>query len=189
MGLLTAVLPIFYQCPFLLLIYTFKGPDKKYLKSFQNRKKYNSTAEQLFFDENPKYKNQDYRCIDPNSHSDPRQWGSFDMQEYRAAESKEEMKKVSIMRYNKNFNNWKDPQVFNAFVTDPRKLWQQTYGLPYASPVPKTRIIKRFSKRDPMIKWTSIENIDSSRCHLRCLHMVGSSIQGCFKSVLRGKGS
>ena len=157
----------------IFLYFSFQGPEKKYFKSFHNRKKFNATGEQLFLDENPKYKNEDYRCIDPNSHRDPRQWGSFDMKAYRAAESKDTMKKVSTIRYNKNFNNWKDPQVLNAFVTDPRKLWQQSYGLPYASPVPKTRDIKRFSKRDPMIKWTTVENIDSTKCHLKCLHMVG----------------
>ena len=112
------------------------------------------------------------------------------MPAYRAAHSKETLKSVEIFKFDKKFNNWRDLSVFKSFVTDPRKAWTESYGLSYASPVPMDRKVINlnipgpekkekiyFSKKDAITtRKLLVESIDSTKCHLKCAHLVSPLI-------------
>ena len=158
----------------------------------------NETASQLFFSEEPIYKNWDYRCLAPESDKDPEKWRSYDMPAFRAAYSDETLENVPTFKYDKNFNNWRDLKTLKNFVNDPRKAWKEAYGLPYASPVPMNWKINKtmINIQNPDIPnmmnaggkgyisrkavTTSlkifIDLIDSSKCHLKCARLVSFPI-------------
>ena len=154
----------------------------------------NETATQLYFSEEPIYKNWDYRCLAPKSDKDPEKWKSYDMPAFRSAHSKETLGSVATYPYDKNFNNWRDLSVLINFVNDPRKAWREAYGLPYASPLPSDRTIHyaidnstkllKFQHKNYYIsrKYTTtrkkifVEKLDSSKCHLKCKKLVSMNI-------------
>ena len=151
----------------------------------------NETASQLFFSEEPIFKTGDYRCLAPDSHRDPEKWKSYDMPAFRAAYDKKSFAKVATFRYDKNFNNWRDSTVLKNFVDTPRSMWEGTYGLPFATPLPMDRkinytydrSIKKLhmqgtnhytSRKDTVTqKKIFVDSLDSSKCHLRCSKLVG----------------
>ena len=158
----------------------------------------NETASQLFFSDDPIYKNWDYRCLAPDSDKDPEKWRSYDMSAFRTAYSNETLQNVATYKYDKNFNNWRDLNVLKNFVNEPRKAWKETYGLPYASPVPMSWKVnktvgnlqnpdihnmmhslgKGYISRKAVTKHLKIfiDLIDSSKCHLKCARLVSSLI-------------
>ena len=95
-------------------------------------------ASELFLSLQHMYKKWDYRCLVPYSHPDPGKWHTYDMHRYRTAFSKKMLKKVDTFKYDKNFNNWIDPDVMREFTKSTRSLktaWKKSYSFPYVTGV------------------------------------------------------
>ena len=60
----------------------------------------------------------------------PIKWPHYDMDEFRAAKTEEELKKVTEIPFDINVFNFEDPKVYNRFM-DPKtgeKMWKTIYG-------------------------------------------------------------
>ena len=101
---------------------------------------------------------QDYRCLAPYSHKDPQKWATYDIKAFRAAYDKKTMGKVKTKKYDGHFNNFINPTVLHAFIKNPKKEWQKSFGLPNAKPLP----------------WAgdNREATDSTKCHIKCANLV-----------------
>ena len=80
------------------------------------------------------YKKSDYRCMKPSNRTKPEKWSYYDMEGFRAAKTKDELKKVKEVKYDKYFFNFEDPEVFKKLMHSkkgPRK-WRRTYGYDFA---------------------------------------------------------
>ena len=85
------------------------------------------------------YKSEDYRCLKPYSHKDPKKWHTYDMHTYRRAVNNLTLQNVDSFKYDNDFNNFIDPSVFDKYTSDIetiRSVWNKSYGfnntfLPY----------------------------------------------------------
>ena len=80
------------------------------------------------------YKKSDYRCMKPSNRTKPEKWSYYDMEGFRAAKTRDELKKVKGVKYDKYFFNFEDPEVFKKLMHSkkgPRK-WRRTYGYDFA---------------------------------------------------------
>ena len=68
------------------------------------------------------------------------------------------MDKVKTYKFDKHFNNFIDPTVLHAFIKNPRKEWQKSFGLPNAKQLPWAGD-KRKTK-------------DTTKCHMKCAKLV-----------------
>ena len=100
------------------------------------------------------------RCLDPESHSDPTKWSTYNMHTYRTASSKEALAMVDRFKFDPNFNNWMDPRSLKAFADNPNKAWLDSYGFDNVKKV----------------KWSGsdIMTADTSKCHFKCATLVSS---------------
>ena len=101
--------------------------------------KNNLTAKDLFFSRKHIYKNDDYYCLKPFSHKDPKKWRRYNMEEFRRASNLNQLDKVKTYKYDNNLYNFVDPKVFKAFTSSnrkSRKVWKRTYGFQYTSMIP-----------------------------------------------------
>ena len=77
------------------------------------------------------YKKDDYRCLKPYSHKDPKKWHTYDMHAYRRAFNNKTLQNVDSFKYDNDFNNWIDPSVFDKYTSDIhtiRSVWNKSYG-------------------------------------------------------------
>ena len=77
------------------------------------------------------YKKDDYRCLKPYSHKDPKKWHTYDMHAYRRAFNDKTLQNVDSFKYDNDFNNWIDPSVFDKYTSDIetiRSVWNKSYG-------------------------------------------------------------
>ena len=77
------------------------------------------------------YKKDDYRCLKPYSHKDPKKWHTYDMHAYRRAFDDKTLQNVDSFKYDNDFNNWIDPSVFDKYTSDIetiRNVWNKSYG-------------------------------------------------------------
>ena len=95
-------------------------------------------ASELYLSLQHLYKKPDYRCLVPYSHPDPEKWHTYDMHRYRTAFKKELLRKVDTFKFDKNFNNWIDPDVMREFTKSTKNLktvWKDSYSFPYVTGV------------------------------------------------------
>ena len=81
------------------------------------------------------YKGYDFRCLKPKAGVSSEKWPHYEMQAYRAAKTKEELKKVEEIPFDKYFYNFEDPEVLDAFTDGSDKgleLWKRTFGFDWA---------------------------------------------------------
>ena len=96
-------------------------------------------ANDIFFSEELIFRSDDYRCLKPNSHKDPKKWHAYDMKAYRTAFSSKTLKNVSSIKHDNNMFNFDDPKVFKSFTKSEKyakKYWRNTYGLYYIKTIP-----------------------------------------------------
>ena len=89
------------------------------------------SAEDLYRSVESIYKKEDYRCLKPYSHKDPKKWHTYDMHDYRRAVNNLTLQNVDSYKYDNNFNNWIDPNVFDKYTSDRdtiRSVWNKSYG-------------------------------------------------------------
>ena len=70
------------------------------------------------------------------------------MKEYRKASTEEELNKVELIPYDRNFFNVEDPKVFKDLMIgkNRNKIWKRTYGFDFVSVKPsKKQPVKHFS--------------------------------------------
>ena len=94
----------------------------------KNQKPNNQLAGALFQTDALIYKSWDYRCLAPDSHSDPNKWKTYNMAALRAASNKAMLNSVETIKYDKNFNNWIDPEILKTFTKSRfENAWKKSY--------------------------------------------------------------
>ena len=96
------------------------------------------------------------------------------MHAYRTAASKEDLDRVDTFRFDKNYNNFWDPNVLENFVTNIGETWKESYGFRYTSP----------------IRWDgkTFYSGDVTRCHVKCARLVSTNVRsGLQQFTLRNK--
>ena len=81
------------------------------------------------------YKGYDFRCLKPKAGVPSEKWPHYEMQAFRAAKTKEELKKVEEIPFDKYFYNFEDLEVLDAFTDGSDKgleLWKRTFGFDWA---------------------------------------------------------
>ena len=115
------------------------------------------SAGELFFSSSHIWMSDDYYCIKPDSHKNPKKWRRYDMIGYRQAFNKTQLKKTATFKFDKYLNNMVDPEIFKDFTKNKkkaRKFWKNTYGLQYMSsfkptePINITACIKKCVKME-----------------------------------------
>ena len=97
------------------------------------------SAGDLFFSTNYIYKNDDYYCLKPNSHKNPKKWHRYELEGFRKASDKNQLEKVRTFKYDNYLNNFVDPKVFKMMTKSEkkgRKIWKNTYGYQYTKQIP-----------------------------------------------------
>ena len=81
------------------------------------------------------FKAPDYRCLKPIRGKASIKWPHYNMSSYQNAKTKDELKKVEVIPFDKYFFNLEDPEVFKE-MTDSKKgqeLWKKTYGFDFVA--------------------------------------------------------
>ena len=81
------------------------------------------------------YKGYDFRCLKPKAGMSSEKWPHYEMHAFRAAKTKEELKKVEEIPFDKYFYNFEDPEVLKSFTDGSDKglkLWKRTFGFDWA---------------------------------------------------------
>ena len=91
---------------------------------------YSDTAGDMYFSDEPIYKDWDYRCLAPDSHVYPEGWGTYNMTVFRdfAGDSADATPSDWIVNYDSSFNAWIDHHILTGFVFNPYEPWLATYG-------------------------------------------------------------
>ena len=90
----------------------------------------NYDAGATFETDNRMYKADDYRCLKPIKGVPSSKWPHYEMDGFRKAKTKRELKAVAEIPFDKYFFNFEDPKVFED-MTDSRKgskIWEKTFG-------------------------------------------------------------
>ena len=76
------------------------------------------------------YKRFDNRCLKPVKNKPPREWPHYDMEQFRAAKTEEELKNVTEIPFDINVFNFEDPKVYKKFMDIKRgpNMWKKVYG-------------------------------------------------------------
>ena len=97
--------------------------------TLDEKQPFTESAADMYFTDDPVYKNWDYRCLAPDSHSDPQKWGSYNMTVFRNWTGEEnDYPQDWIVKYDDTFNNWINPEVLQEFVYRGVGQWAHTYG-------------------------------------------------------------
>ena len=96
------------------------------------------TAAQGFSTDMRMYKYQDFRCLKPKKGIPSEKWPHYEMQAYRTALTKKDLKKVKEIPFDKYFFNFEDPEVWSDMTNSKKglKIWKKTYGFDYAAFTP-----------------------------------------------------
>jgi len=79
------------------------------------------------------YKGYDNRCLKPDDSKDPELWDHYDPDDFYDATSQEMLDKAKIQKFDKNFFNFEDPEVYRKFTKfNATEEWRQTYGFDFA---------------------------------------------------------
>ena len=76
------------------------------------------------------YKRFDNRCLKPVKNKPPREWPHYDMEQFRAAKTEEELKNITEIPFDINVFNFEDPKVYKKFMDIKRgpNMWKKVYG-------------------------------------------------------------
>ena len=113
---------------------------------------------------------EDYYCIKPDSHKNPKKWRRYDMIGYRQAFNKTQLKKTATFKFDKYLYNMVDPKIFKDFTKNKkkgRKLWKNTYGIPYVNSI-------QGNKSDP---------VNLTSCVEKCVKMEKSQFAKKCKKI------
>ena len=85
------------------------------------------------------------RCLDPNSNKSPNKWKTYDMAAFRAASDNQLLKSVKTSKYNKNFNNWINPEVLKRFSRKSTylKTWRKSYNFKDHVSLDKSELVRQ----------------------------------------------
>jgi len=130
-------------------------------------------AKNIFWSHEVIYKNYDYRCVKPFSHSDPEKWHYYDMEPFRNAYNAKTFKQVPSFKYEYSKFNFEDPKVFKKFTKSresSKKYWRKSYGFKYSYTIPGPKLGKK-------------KNLPSTiACIKKCLKLESSKFaQNCRK--------
>ena len=151
---------------------TFEGA-KLELKDQINKK----SAADLYFSQYHRYKKEDYYCLKPFSHNNPKRWNQYDMEKYRKAYTKEALENVPVYKFDNRLNNFVDPKVHKVFTKTEKssyQSWKETYNL-WVRRIPPYHDAKK----------NAFIDYDINVCLKRCLKMERSKFG---KRCKRNKG-
>ena len=130
-------------------------------------------ANDIFFSTEMLYKN-DYRCLKPDSHKNPKKWQTYEIEAYRKAFSPEMLESVQTFAYNNYAYNFADPKVVRAFTKNDknaRKYWRKAHGIYYATTIPGVKGTKGYD-------WF----MNLTACTTKCIEMESSKFaKSCHK--------
>ena len=135
---------------------------------------FKETAGGAFFSSNKQesnYKKWDYSCFAPQDHLWPEEWGTYDIYQFRGASTAQELEYVLIDPFDKSFNNWMDPEVFDRFLYNrsaaERMLWD-SYDY-------STKLKGESDSISTHLTWDgrNVESINLSACRHKCDKLVG----------------
>ena len=113
----------------------FEGLNNLKLENQQNKMR----ADDVFFSDEVIHKSDDYRCLEPYSHTDPKKWHTYEMNAYRKAFTSKTLKSVRSFKHDNYHFNFDDPEVFKSFTNsekDARKYFKRSYGIEYIKIIP-----------------------------------------------------
>ena len=149
---------------------TFDSASDIMLKTHNNT----ISAGEIFFSTNYIYKNPDYFCLKPYSNKDPKKWHKYELEGFRKASDKDQLKKVRTFKYDNNLNNFVDPKVLKTFTKSEkigRKIWRDTYGYQFTRQVPGYYSFKEN------------KTVDLSPCLKKCVKFENSKFaKSCKKN-------
>ena len=125
------------------------------------------TANEIFFSENSIYKSDDYYCLKPDSHEDPKRWRRYDIIGYRKAFNKKMLDNTATFKYDKYLYNWVDPKVFKAFTRKEKKgkeIWRKTYGFHFTKMIPGREFLTQ----------SNVTSLNMTSCIRKCVKMENS---------------
>ena len=128
-------------------------------------------ANAIFYSNNHIYKNDDYHCLKPNSHKDPKQWHKYDAIGYRKAYNQTMLDNTISFKYDNNLHNFADPKVLKAFTKsekEGRKIFKKSYKYHYTAMI----------QGDHYFGMTNYQNLsrhyDLKKCIKKCSKMEKS---------------
>jgi len=83
-----------------------------------------TSAAELYFPDfiAPAKSYENFGCLNPRSHDEPEQWGTYDPQELNSAMTEEELESVKTYKYERMFENYEDPQVIKELSANTTRM-------------------------------------------------------------------
>ena len=123
------------------------------------------TADELFFSDKTVYMADDYHCVKPDSHEDPKKWHIYEAAGFRKVFNKEMLENVKSFKYDKYLYNLVNPKIFDAFTKrgkEARKIRTKSWQSPYVLSIPGVESSNYGS-------WTNM-----TKCIKKCIKMEKS---------------
>ena len=126
------------------------------------------------------YKSWDTRCLAPNSHSNPSKWRTYNMTAFRAASNKGMLNSVGTFKYDKNFNNWIDPEVLKTFAKSSlNTIWGNSYDFSHLVFLNHAKCERQCRKNIKKGKFLRKANMTSSFQDKKDCRKDGGSLNCC----------
>lgn len=77
----------------------------------------------------------DGRCLKPDPEKDPTQLDAYHPDDFYAASSQLELEKARIIKYDKRYANFEDPEILERLTSDISQ-WKEAYGFDFVAKVP-----------------------------------------------------
>jgi len=128
------------------------------------------TADEIFFSDQHVYRSDNYYCLKPYSHENPRKWRRYEVAGFRQSFNKEMLENTTTFKFDKYLYNFVDPKIFNTFTKNDRKaskIWKKSYQWRYMRRVPGDESSSYVSSNG---SWTNI-----TKCVKKCIQMEKSA--------------
>merc|ERR1719369_824063 len=128
------------------------------------------TADEIFFSDQHVYRSDNYYCLKPYSHENPRKWRRYEVAGFRKSFNKEMLENTTTFKFDKYLYNFVDPKIFNTFTKNDRKaskIWKKSYQWRYMRRVPGDESYSYVSSNG---SWTNI-----TKCVKKCIQMEKSA--------------
>ena len=127
------------------------------------------TADGIFFSDQPVHLSDDYHCVKPDSHEDPKKWHKYEAVGFRKAFNKKMLENVKTFKYDKYLYNFYDPKIFSTFTKRGKKaskIRKKSFHFHYMQSVPGDESSQHISSNG---SWTNM-----TKCVKKCIKMERS---------------
>ena len=142
--------------------------DMKHKIELGNQKN-KMTANELFFSSEPSFSTDNYDCLKPDSHEDPKEWQTYEHEGFKQAFNDEMLKNTAAFPYDKYLYNFEDPKIFHAYTKNEKKakkIWKNSYNWETVKWVPGIKSTSYVSANETWMNMT--------KCIKKCIKMKRS---------------